>query len=701
MAVPPPKRQTPRPGARRPASDQPEEGSFLSNPLFWVFFAFLGLIAAYLLQHRLAEMNQRTATVEDTTPVVVPPPVVIETPKVEPPPVVVTPPPVVEPPKPEPIKPPVIVVEELPKFNRFYKTVSTRIVPAHLGDPKANPKKEIKAGQELRASPTAPLHVASGDGAKRATLRKTVEEYWAKLDPDHCIPHPDAEAFPGKVLEPADRVITAVSLPVNRSRWHSTGTYAAPGERITFRIPAGDIDMGLVARIGCHNDDITSDFAIKREDWHRFPVITNTVALNKRVIELANPFGGPIYIEMPGNDKNGKSRDQVRIEIVGAVEAPNFTLGKTTRAEWENSRLAPAPWAEMICDKMVVSVPSKHIRELSYADATELMKTWTETVEACDWLAAWKDRRSAERIVSDAEISIGWMHSGYPIKCYLDSAKDSVDVYKLRKEGNWGFFHELGHNHQSSLWTYAGYTEVTNNLFSLYCMEKIAGKKLGDGHGEDMAAMAAEMALDPKAHADSAFHLLSQYYHPVKQFGWISLQQTFAELGGRKDIKKADGLVKKNLGIAGREVEKQQEALDKEKHQLELKIKAAVRDKKEADKTAAETRLAEIFKEEKKVKEAFGALSKHDSDERKKDIFVRTWSKEAGTNLGPYFANFGWPYTDSMKTMLTPLKPWLPANFPPTKPGAKPAKSTLFGSKNEAMAGKEEAQGDNQTTNAQ
>ncbi len=702
MAVPPPKRQPPRPGARRLDAEQPEKSSFLSSPFFWVCFAFLGLIAAYLLQQRLAEMNQRPAPVAEKTPVVEKPPVVIETPKVEPPPVVVvTPPPVIAPPKPEQIKPPIIVEEELPKFNRFYKTVSTRLVPAHLGDPKMSLKKEIKAGQELRASPTAPLPVASGDGAKRALLRKTVEEYWAKIDPDRCLPHPDAEAFPGKVLEPADRVITAVSIPVNRSRWHSTGTYAAPGERITFRIPAGDIDMGLVARIGCHNDDITSDFAIKRENWHRFPVITNTVALNKRVIELANPFGGPIYIEMPGNDKNGKSRDQVRIEIVGAVEAPNFTLGKTTRAEWENSRLAPAPWAEMICDKMVVSVPSKHIRELSYAEATELMKTWTETVEACDWLAAWKDRRSAERIVSDAEISIGWMHSGYPIKCYLDSAKDSVNVTKLRKEGNWGFFHELGHNHQSSLWTYAGYTEVTCNLFALYCMEKIAGKKLGDGHGEDMAAMAAEMALDPKAHGASAFHLLSQYYHPVKQFGWISLQQTFAELNGRKDIKKADGMVKKNLGIAGREVEKQQEALDKEKHQLDLKIKAAVREKKEGDKAAAETRLAEIFKEEKKIKEALGALSKHDSDERKKDIFVRTWSQEAGANLGPYFANFGWPYTDSMKTMLTPLKPWLPANFPPTKPGAKPAKSTLFGSKNEAMAGKDEAQGDNQSTNAQ
>ena len=697
MAVPPPKRQPPR---RAPPTEV-EESSFVGSPLFWVLFVFLGLIVAYLLQSRLREMQPARVVVE-APPVVVTPPLVVEVPKVVTPTVIFTPPPVVAPPKMVgPIKAPVVGVEEEPKFNRFYKTVSTRIVPAYIGDPKASLKKEIQAGHELRATPSAPFPIASGDTAKRSKMRTMVQEYWAKIDPDRCVPHPDAESFPGKVLVPADRVITAVNIPVNRTRWHSTGTYAAPGERITFRIPAGDIDMGLVARIGCHNDDITSDFAIKREAWHRFPVITNTIPLNKRVIELANPFGGPIYIEMPATDKSAKSRNQVRIEIIGAVEAPLFILGKTTRSDWENSQLAPAPWAEMVCDKMVISVPAKHIRELPFADATELMKTWVETVEACDWLAAWKDRRSPERIVSDAEISIGWMHSGYPIKCYLDSAKDSVNYQKLRKEGNWGFFHELGHNHQSSLWTYAGYTEVTNNLFSLYCMEKIAGKKLGDGHGEDMAALAAEMTLDPKAHRDSAFHLLSQYYYPVKQFGWLSLQQTFAELDGRKDIKKADGLVKKNLGIAGRAVEKQQEALDKEKHQLDLKIKAAVREKKDSEKTAAEAHLAEIFKEEKKIKEALGGLAKQDSDERKKDIFVRVWSQEAGANLGPYFGSFGWPYTDSMKTMLSPLKAWMPPNFPPNKPGAKPAKSTLFGSKNEAMAGKDEAQGDNQTTNAQ
>lgn len=687
-----------RPGRR--STPPPESPGFTNSPLYWCLLLSLLAVAGFLLHSRLNE-SAAPAPLVDTpppeTPKVIPKEeakvvVVDQTPPPPPPPPVV----MNEPPK--PMKPVPEVKEEALKYNRFYKTVSTRLVKAHVGDP-ARLTKEVKAAHELRAAPDTPLAVPSGDSRLRTKIRQVVDEYWAGLDPDRCVPHPDADKFPGPVLEPADRVITAVNLPVNRSRWHSTGTYAAPGERITFRLSSGDADLGLVARIGCHSDDILG--ATKRESWHRFPVICNSVALNKRTVELANPFGGPIYIDIPGGEKNAKSRDQIRVEIVGAVEAPIFIHGKTTRAEWENRRLAPAPWAEMVSDHMVVSVPSKYIRELPFAEAQELMTTWMETVDACDWLAAWGTRRSAERVVSDAEISIGWMHSGYPIKCYLDSAKDSVNVRKLKTEGNWGFYHELGHNHQSSLWTYSGYTEVTNNLFSLYCMEKISGKKLGEGHGEDLAVMAAEMALDPKAHAASPFHLLAQYYFPVKQFGWQSLRDTFETLSDRRDIRKADGLVKKNLGLAGREVEKQQEALDKEKHELERKIKTALREKKDADKVAAEARMAEIAKEEKKIKEALGALSKSDSDERKKDIFVRTWSKEVGHNLGPYFANFNWPYTDSMKTSLGVLKPWMPANFPPAKPGAKKSTGPLFGSKNEAMAGADEKQGDNNTGNAQ
>ena len=39
------------------------------------------------------------------------------------------------------------------------------------------------------------------------------------------------------------------------------------------------------------------------------------------------------------------------------------------------------------------------------------------------------------------------MHSGYPFMAHLASAADWVDTTYLLSEGDWGTFHELGHNH--------------------------------------------------------------------------------------------------------------------------------------------------------------------------------------------------------------------------------------------------------------
>lgn len=581
---------------------------------------------------------------------------------------------------------------------RRYKTVSTRLTKAVLGE---KPSREAQAAHAFRASPRSPFKISPGDSAEQARVRAIVEAYWASIDPDRCLPHPDAELFPGPIAPGADRVITAVNIPLNIPRRHSTGLYAAPGERITFRISADDADKGFVARIGCHSDSLLGG---KRDTWHRWPVLTNTKPLNARTVEMANPFGGPIYIEIPGRAEWERTRERVRVEVVGAVEAPFFELGKTTRAEWDNRRLAPAPWGELVSGKMVLSVPSELLRKLPYPE--DLMRVWEKIVDTGDWLAAIGPRRSPERIVADAEISIGWMHSGYPIMCYLASAPEMVSIRHLTTEGNWGFFHELGHNRQSRLWTYAGYTEVTCNLFSLICMERIAGKKVGQGHS-DLVPLANELALDNKAHSGSAFHLLAQYYHPIAAFGWEPLQATFDELNDRRDIAKADGLVTRTNNRAGRALTKAQEALEKEQADLEKRLRLLDKDTKatagKPDERAEITaRLTALRDEIKKAGEAVGALSRQDSDERKKEIFVKIWSKHCGHDLGPYFAAFGWPHTDHMKAFNKGLKPWMPKDFPPRPAAvaaAGPAKRTLFGSRNEAMADAGEVHGEDNPAN--
>ena len=689
-----------RPPVRPTPSSGEEEGGFVGGPSFWLILILVLGAVGYLIQDLMSPRATPEVVVAEPPPPRPEAPVAPAKPPVAPAAeVVAEKPPAPEPPKPE-------VARDLPTYApddfdpsllRRYRTVSTRLTEARLGDKDRQPK-AVQAAHALRANPSAPLAVSRGDPTAMGRIRQTVEAYWAGIDPDRCVPHPDAALFPGAVPEDADRVIWAVQIPLNTPRRHSTGLYAAPGERITFRIPSGDVDKGFVARIGCHTDNLLGS---KRDAWKRWPVLTNARALDRRSVEMANPFGGPIYIEIPGRDEWARSRDRVRVEIVGAVEAPFFELGKTTKAEWENRRLAPAPWGELVGENMVLSVPSGLLRKLEHPE--NLMRVWDKVVETGDWLAALPRRRTPERIVADAEISAGWMHSGYPIMCYLESAPEMVSLRHLLTEGNWGFYHELGHNRQSGLWTYSGYTEVTCNLFSLICMERISGQKVGGGHGE-LAPLAAELALDPKAHAGSAFHLLAQYYHPIAAFGWEPLQATFAELGRRKDIRKADGLVSRTNNREGRAAAKAVEALEEEKADLEKQLRAfekKLREPKPGERDKIVARLAEIPELTKKAGEALGALAKEDSDERKKIIFVKIWSKHCGHDLGPYFATFGWPYPDHLKTFNKGLKPWMPKDFPP-KPAAKPApaaKRTLFGSRNEAMAEAGEVHGDDNPDN--
>jgi hypothetical protein len=88
---------------------------------------------------------------------------------------------------------------------------------------------------------------------------------------------------------------------------------------------------------------------------------------------------------------------------------------------------------------------------------------------------------SPERIVADEQISLGYMHSGYPVMTWLDVQKRSVDLDLLNQD-SWGHWHEFGHNHQVGAWTPAGTGEVTNNLFVLYVWETVIGKPDEEAH---------------------------------------------------------------------------------------------------------------------------------------------------------------------------------------------------------------------------
>jgi hypothetical protein len=219
----------------------------------------------------------------------------------------------------------------------------------------------------------------------------------------------------------------------------------------------------------------------------------------------------------------------IKLEFADAVESPYFVLGETTPAQWNNLRRAPAPWAELVGRNIILHVPSDQVREMD--DPTALLEWWDKVVTAEDSLVGWPTRTVQERLVPDRQISGGFMHSGYPIMCHMKSGEGMTNLAELR-EGGWGFFHELGHNHQSRDWTFQkpfSQTEVTCNLFSLYCSEHICNQPRGVGH-KAIAPHKLLDLLDRRLGGDggSPFDQLAPFIALLHQYGWEPLQQTLA-----------------------------------------------------------------------------------------------------------------------------------------------------------------------------
>ena len=181
----------------------------------------------------------------------------------------------------------------------------------------------------------------------------------------------------------------------------------------------------------------------------------------------------------------------------------------------------------LIADQLPTAIAPEAIKSTN-------LKVMHRVVAAEDYLGAVANRTSPERFVLDRQISAGYMHSGYPIMAHLDQADKVANMASL-KQGNWGFYHELGHNHQRPEWTFSGTGEVTCNIFSMYCYEKVCGLPK-EGHPAITAANREKLmrrylgggGTFEQWQADPFLALLF-YRHLVDGFGWEAFRKVFTE----------------------------------------------------------------------------------------------------------------------------------------------------------------------------
>ena len=346
--------------------------------------------------------------------------------------------------------------------------------------------------------------------------------------PDSVRPHPASEDFPGPVPADAPHITRSLTIDTSIPRWHSTGLYAAPGELVTVTVSAEVAKAdGFGVRVGAHSDRIWH-----RSEWTRMPEISRYFSISAAETLVANAFGGLIYVEVPADASLGN----VTVQVKGAVAAPLFVLGETDLNAWRDEiRHAPAPWAEIAGRNMIITTDAREVRDLD--DPAAVAEAWDRVLDLSAELAAWPSpaRSSPERFVVDRQISVGYMHAGYPIMAHLDQQANLVNSEHLSSEFNWGFYHEVGHNYQADDWTFDGTVEVNVNLFTLYVYEFLCGIPVDDkrfhGSHQSWSELMALYDFD-----DPDFELwkrepslaLIMYAQMQQEFGWDAYRQVFA-----------------------------------------------------------------------------------------------------------------------------------------------------------------------------
>ena len=182
---------------------------------------------------------------------------------------------------------------------------------------------------------------------------------------------------------------------------------------------------------------------------------------------------------------------------------------------------------------MILSIPSEWIRELD--DPTALVAYWDHIVGLHDELGGLSRIRTCpERVNVDVQISAGLFHAGYPMQGPQQACRGVVDLTALREQGNWGWFHELGHEAQrrpdkawswNNPYTFDSSIEVTVNLFSSHAYNRLGISPKGgwawtvDPKQVAEKARKASSAGTPYAKADVATKL-AMYLQLRDAFGW-------------------------------------------------------------------------------------------------------------------------------------------------------------------------------------
>ncbi|XP_007954785.1 TRPM8 channel-associated factor 2-like [Orycteropus afer afer] len=330
-------------------------------------------------------------------------------------------------------------------------------------------------------------------------------------------------------LHPFEHPITVKingTNPGNSDSWVSTGLYLPEGWNAEVSLSKAEVSAGLKVQVGCHTDDLSHANKLCRA-----PVVTHQCCMDRPRLSVSCLWGGLLYVIVP----KGSSLGPVPVTFRRAIPAPYYKLGETSQEEWRRSiQKCPVPWGELATDSIILTIPTANLCTLE--DPEPLLCFWDKMMAAIARLAAQPfPFHRPERIVTDVQISAGWMHSGYPIMCHLESVPELIHEANMRSKGLWGAIHELGHNQQQPGWEFPPHTtEATCNLWSVYVHETVLGIPRAQAHPalnplERKKRIKTYLGMGAPLSEWNVWTALETYLQLQEAFGWEPFTQLFAE----------------------------------------------------------------------------------------------------------------------------------------------------------------------------
>lgn len=330
-----------------------------------------------------------------------------------------------------------------------------------------------------------------------------------------------------------------------------TGFYLAAGDVAKVTVPMSMVSKGFVIQVGANPHDKTMKSKIMRPFR-----VTTKFPISSAITEIANPNGGGIYIDVPYLAAAGKD---VTIDIQNVVPAPLFAktaLNETTLQQWKDTqRNNPAPWADFVTDKFMMTLPTSWI--YNYADPVSLMKDWDNRMDVVsDYVGRSKVRNNQILYLTvDTDLLGNAFGIGYPTGNNTYDPGQSTDGnnknWYLRADKDFSEveFHELGHAQLFS--NFPGEGEAAINMLTVAVSNKLYGvdidralsKSMNNTDqliGRDQAAvgwMVRQNFRDGKAMGISreiqevmyVQRGYAKYVEIAALFGWDKLERFYAE----------------------------------------------------------------------------------------------------------------------------------------------------------------------------